>query len=354
MKKITISFIFAWVWLLGAGIGNVAAAEKGLPSRPVIAFDNEIFDAGRILEGKELFHSFTIYNRGAAPLSINKVRPLRGTVISGYDKTVPPGCAGKIAVRVKTMGKEGRIIRGAVVYSNDPDDPRKRLEVNIRVTPLISVEPNRVFFDGFPGEDLHEEIIIRANKKCPLTLEPVEETVFSKVTWSMRTLEDKRLFELTVRNRVKKPETYRGRLIFRTNYPEKPFLVVPVLGRILDEIQVIPRSIDFGSIRRDKFVDDKNEKVSQTKGTGVVKRALYRDVFVRLNRGGGFKITSIKIDRDLFQTEITAVKPGSIYRIKVTPFIERMEKGSIKKILRIYTDHVRHPFVEVPVGIEVR
>ncbi len=359
MSKTITFFIITWAWLLGAGIGNLAAAENGEPSRHVIAFDKEIFDAGQVLEGKEFSHFFTIYSKGTAPLSINKVRSLQGTVISGYDKTISPGCAGKVAIKVKTMGKEGRITGGAVVYSNDPDTPRKRLEVNIRVIPLISVKPNRVFFDGFPEEDMHKEIIIRTNKKHPLTLELAEETVSSKVTWELITLEEKRAFKLTVLNRVKKPETYRGRLIFRTNYPEKPFLVVPVFGRILEDLQVVPESVDFGRIQRDGFV--KNEKkvngkevIAQSKNSGTGKQSPHRDVFVRLNRGDRFKVTRVEIDENLFQAAVIEVKPDKICRIKITPRLEKMEKGKIEKILTIYTDQKKYPLIKVPVEIEVR
>ena len=354
MRKATTFFIITWAWLLGAGIGNLAAAEKGDPSRHVIAFDKEVFDAGQILEGKEFSHFFTIYNKGTAPLSINNARPLQGTVISAYDKTISPGCAGKIAIKVKTMGKEGRITGGAVVYSNDPDTPRKRLEVNIRVIPLISVKPNRVFFDGFPGEDMHKEIIIRTNKEHPLTLDLSEETVSSKVAWELITLEEKRAFKLTVRNRVKKPETYRGRLIFRTNYPEKPFLVVPVFGRILEELQVIPGSVDFGRIQGDRFVKNVEGVIAQSKNSETKKQAPHRDVFVRLNRGDGFKVTRVKIDGNLFLTAIIEVKPDKICRIKITPRLDKMGKGKIKRTLTIYTDQEQRPLIKVPVEIEVR
>ncbi len=37
-----------------------------------------------------------------------------------FDRAIPPGGEGKITLQVKTAGYQGKISRGAKVYSNDP------------------------------------------------------------------------------------------------------------------------------------------------------------------------------------------------------------------------------------------
>ena len=42
---------------------------------PVIAFDNSVFKAGHITQGKEIQHTFTLFNKGKKPLLINRIKP---------------------------------------------------------------------------------------------------------------------------------------------------------------------------------------------------------------------------------------------------------------------------------------
>ncbi len=42
---------------------------------PVIAFDSPVFKVGHITQGKEIQHTFTLFNKGKKPLLIKRIEP---------------------------------------------------------------------------------------------------------------------------------------------------------------------------------------------------------------------------------------------------------------------------------------
>ncbi len=342
MKKIAFFILIVFVWLIGINAFSHLRAEELHQGKPVISFDKEIFDAGRVLEGEELSHSFTLFNRGDVPLVIKKIRRSRNCIIVDYDDTIPPGGSGKITLKIKTLGKEGKASRHAVVFSNDPENPRKRIQVNLRVTPLISVNPSRVFFNGFAEEQLQKEIIIHANTKDPICLELEKQTLPEKVTCTLSALEHSRSYKLVVKNLLKNAGTYRGRIIFKTGCARKPYMVVPVFGRIKDVLEVVPRVLDFGWIKKESLVSKS------------YKKRLGKNLFIRLNRGDDLKICGVEIDNDFFRADTSEIKPGEVYKICVSPVPGEIKKGEMERALLIHTNQKRFFVVEIPVRIKVK
>lgn len=234
------------------------------------------------------------------------------------------------------------------MYSNDPRAPRRKIEIHALVIPAVSVSPDRVFFNGFPEDDLRLEITIKTNRNEPLTLKPAKRSKTPSVTYRLQTLKKNRSFKLIVRNAVPKPAVYRERLVFKTNYQGRPFIVVPIFGRILDEVSVTPRIVDLGRIWKRRAVKTGAERPGpKTADQG-------RDVFVRFNTGENCKITSAKTAGNLLRTKIATVKPGKVYRIRLIPRLEKMKPGPAEITLSIRTDHKKFPFIEVPVRLTVK
>ncbi len=81
--------------ILGVSLGCMVAA----PSVPRLRFDREVYDFGRIPEGKPTLADFRFFNDGTEPLLIYSVEPACGcTTVQFTREAVLKGHSGSIAV----------------------------------------------------------------------------------------------------------------------------------------------------------------------------------------------------------------------------------------------------------------
>jgi hypothetical protein len=330
---------------------DCCGADHAEQAGPAILFEQEVLTADGIVEGQDVVHTFVFSNPGNAALHIRKVRPDCGCTTVQFDRTVAAGGMGKITVSVDTTGSWGEVVRRTAVFSNDPKTPVKHLEMRLRITPVISIEPTRVTMRGFPEETLSKEIVIRSNIERPLELREKELTVPGRISHRILPIEEKHSYAITFENQVKEPAVYRGRLILETNFPERPVLVIPIFCRILDDIEVTPGAVDFGRVQKDCFLETRKDKAGTNKRFLENLPALKKDIFVSGNRNDTFKISRTAIDTRYFRTDIKEFPGGNRYRITLVALVEKMGKERIDTLLKIYTNSPSHPVIDVPVRI---
>ena len=73
-----------------------------------------------------------------------------------------------------------------------------------------------------------------------------------------------------------------------------------------------------------------------------------------MNRGKNLKIEKVGINNDLFHAEIIEMKQTGGYKISVTPFIKKMDKGIVRADLKIHTNNKKHHVIKVPVSITIK
>lgn len=106
--------------------------DKGLPM-PVLAFDSEAHDFGRLSAGETISYSFHFRNTGNADLIISSCSATCGCTVADYPTgRIAPGGEGYVTVTFKSAGKAGQQFQEVTVVSN-AEPARQKLRITAQV-----------------------------------------------------------------------------------------------------------------------------------------------------------------------------------------------------------------------------
>ena len=355
LKQMLRTFLF-FLALCPMGWAADLSVEESVSGTPVLVFDQTHLDIASVVQGETFTHTCSFSNRGTGPLILFEVSPACPCTTVEYDKKVLPGQSGRITLFMDTRGFVGKTTLNAVVTSNDPGNKRKKLRIPLRVIPVIALNPQRVFLSGLPGDVIAETLVIRGNISDPLVLELDKEALPSEVVCVLSPRETGKSYTLNVRNQSNTPGVYRRVIRVKTNYARTPFFNVPVLGRIQAEVQVTPKSLDFGRIRKKRYLSQQKnpgQDPALAAPTPQPDSTLDRHVFVRRNRGDALEITRVEIDETRFRTELKPLETGKHYWIRITPLLARLPSGLTETQLRIHTSDDKFSPLVVPLRITI-
>ena len=101
---------------------------------PVLTFDSDIHDFGRLSAGESISYSFHFRNTGNADLVISGCSATCGCTIADYPKQrIAPGGEGYITVTFKSAGKSGQQFQEVTVVSN-AQPSRAKLKILAQVS----------------------------------------------------------------------------------------------------------------------------------------------------------------------------------------------------------------------------
>lgn len=258
-----------------------------------------------------------------------------------FDRAIPPGGEGEITLKLNTKGYQGTLHKSAVIYSNDPKHPQIKLAVKAQVKVPISFEPRGVMLDGFVGDEIKRVVTIRAHEEQPLTLELAQLSLPEKVAYELKSVEERKVYQLILRNISKKGDRYSGFITLKTSYPEKPEITIRFLGYIRGNLDFGPETINFGRI-----------DTAGLKRQGPRKAPYQRSVMVTLHKGDNLKIEKIEINEGVFEAEVREIQAGKNYRIDVRLHPEKLPKGKVNAKMKVYTNLKDDPVKVVPIRVQ--
>ena len=145
MKRIFWLFAFALLVFTGCKqpvdeadvdlIRNPMSAEgyDSLTAMPVMTFDNDLHDFGRLSAGENISYSFHFRNTGNADLIISSCSATCGCTVASFPKErIAPGGEGYVTVTFKSAGKSGQQYQEVTVMSN-AQPARTKLKIVARV-----------------------------------------------------------------------------------------------------------------------------------------------------------------------------------------------------------------------------
>ena len=86
---------------------------------PVLTFDSDMHDFGRLSAGENISYSFHFRNTGTADLIISNTSATCGCTVADYPKgRIAPGGEGYVTVTFKSAGKAGQQYQEVTIVSN--------------------------------------------------------------------------------------------------------------------------------------------------------------------------------------------------------------------------------------------
>ena len=100
---------------------------------PVITFDSENHDFGRLSAGESISYSFHFRNTGGADLVINSASATCGCTVADYPRgRITPGEEGYVTVTFKSAGKSGQQFQEVTLKTNaQPSTTRLRITAQV-------------------------------------------------------------------------------------------------------------------------------------------------------------------------------------------------------------------------------
>jgi hypothetical protein len=153
--------------------------------------------------------------------------------VASFDRSIRPGGEGKITLKLDTSKREGSFQAKASVTTNDPKTPQDTLIIRAMIKAPIMVSEKMVLLKGAHQEIVTKSVDIKGELDKPLKLEPVEYTLDKKVTFNLEEITKGRHYRVTFTSIPNTGSSYRGLLKLKTSYPEKPEVMIYVMGKFL-------------------------------------------------------------------------------------------------------------------------
>jgi len=319
-----------------------AAAPGKAVAAPKIDVTQETRDMGTIAKGQVIEADFVIKNTGGSDLVISDARPSCGCTVSSFDKVIKPGAEGKVHTSVDTKSFSGPISKSVLVVSNDPDRPQLNLFVKAMVKPFVDVAPQQyVRFSVVKGDAASQDVVLISEEKGfkPTVAETAQPYVKAEV--SPAGDKDKiagrpgEQYKLNVSVLPDAPEGLLNAPVrITTGVQQQPTLEIPVSGIVRPRVSVSPITVNFGNF---------------TAG----KDAITRNIIVTNNKPAiPVKVTRAEVSIPGFQTDVVPTQEGVSYTVVVKAG-DKIKKGAIDGIVKLYTTDKEKAVIELPLKGEV-
>jgi len=129
--------------------------------------------------------------------------------------------------------------KGAVVYTDDPANPRLNLILSGSVGEFASINPKRVVLRGIAGQPLKSTVVINPKEKYPFKITAAIARYGNKIRIKCAEIQnsDPKGYMLTVENLLSQKGRYADTIILKTDSRIRPEITIPVYGIIADPTQ---------------------------------------------------------------------------------------------------------------------
>jgi|SRR3989339_1037859 len=136
-------------------LAGIFFINRALFSAPVMSIQNDLFDAGAIVQGDVVRHSYLFENKGDANLQISKVSASCGCTIAKVDRSLlKPGERGTLFVTFESAKFTGKVKKTVTLANNDRENPQALVTLAADVREAWFVKPAHITFNA-ASDGLH-------------------------------------------------------------------------------------------------------------------------------------------------------------------------------------------------------
>ncbi len=302
-------------------------------SSPQAQFETLLADFGSIYDDQTTHYSFAFRNTGEAPLEISGIKRSCGCTTATVTKTsIAPGERATVDVTIALEGRQGAQRQQIYLATNDPEHPLVTLcYQGYSVKPYLVSVDNLKLGQALPGEDLSATAEILDRGDSSLRIQGLTATLDSEAPDSASTAAAIELstgysplsgikgetmemsyppqptvveidptqpvrYAIRLGARVSKqaiPGNYTGHIVVSTNDSRRPRLEIPFSLSVLEDLTVVPPSLNFGVAGRDSIV--RREIVIRSRA-GRTIAASPADLQMEFDGAGGARPVLERID----------------------------------------------------------
>lgn len=234
-------------------------SAKANPGSPVIEFETNFFDFGKIVAPGKISGAFRFKNAGDGILKLEPPEPSCGcTDAKAVPDTLAPGQNGEITYTINLDHPMGQVRKRIAVRSNDPRTPEVQLTVQLDFTPLYLIEPAALQISVPVGQDSASgTVMVARTDGKPLAIERLASSeTWLDAAWESNSSPGGNSANLTVT--VHRPKIDPAGAIsadvqlWAKNFPDRPMQTLPITAEIQGELSATPSQLywvfpDFGN-----------------------------------------------------------------------------------------------------------
>ena len=298
-------------------------------SAPQIFAEKPSFDFGKVENRSPIQHTYTLTNRGDDPLEIKQVKPGCGCTVAHLSTNViAPRTSTELKVSLDLAGKRGMQNKYINVFSNDPLQPKLRLELKGVALPDVEVTPKRLFFGVIePGQRHERKVKISTYLDNQLQVESVRS---SNPIFEVEMVEEKpgQSYALLVRAGPDlESGLLSGEILVATDHERHAEISISVSAQVPDLLTVSPLEL----------------RLSQQQLTPVIRYIIVRPGLLK-----EFEILDVEMPDPALEWSLDKL-PQKGVRIRVANLDAKLEIHGENIVIR--TNLEEKPEIQIPIQI---
>jgi uncharacterized protein DUF1573 len=301
------------------------------------------YDFGAVKKGEKVSHCFRLENRGSAPLKLDQMQLTLPDMTARVPASIPAGKGAQVCVEFGTSTLSLKVRAQALLFTNDPAQPRIPLLITgVVKAPIDFIPMGAVFAAVWKGEGGQGTVTIVNNQPKPLQVRGlnVEGQDFKARLETQKAGEVYKLV-VTVPPDLA-PGYYAGTAYVNTDSAGYARIGIPINILVKNEIYTFPLAINFRSVSLAQ-IDSNPTAASDLEQWVLVKK-----------RAGKFSIKSISSDVPALKITHTPEGESNTFRVDVALSKGHLQPGSLDGKIRVLTDDSAVPELIVPVSGEIR
>jgi hypothetical protein len=127
---------------IGIFLAMAVAGALGTPCWAALVFEREVAAEAAAPSAETHESKFAFKNAGPTAVTISEIQTTCGCLGASSDKkTYQPGESGVVSATIKLGSFEGEVIKSIYVLSDDPETPKRMLQMKVTIPRLMEITP---------------------------------------------------------------------------------------------------------------------------------------------------------------------------------------------------------------------